>query len=72
MNMGASEDVTKKFIEFASYRGVIERTPISKIHSIDSDADGNPVYVVGRRHASLIVKALNDAGYEIVQREHRG
>lgn len=62
-----NEDDLKRLVEFGAYRGVIERTRISKTFSVESDDDGNAVYIVGRTHASAIVRALNEAGYEIVR-----
>ncbi len=62
-----TEDELKRLVEFGSYRGVIERTEISNVRSVSLDDGGGEVCVVGRRHANMIVRALNDAGYKIVR-----
>jgi hypothetical protein len=62
-----TEEDLNKLMEFGEYRGAIERTRISKVHSVESGEDGSLVYIVGRHHANAIVRALKDAGYSIVR-----
>jgi hypothetical protein len=61
------EDI-EKLKDFGSYRGAIERTRIPKMLFVESGDNGETVYIVGRRNASAIVRALHEAGYEIVRR----
>ncbi len=64
-----TEAEMEKLLEYAAYRGVIERTEVDRTQSVALNDAGEQIYVIGRGHATAIVRALDAAGYQIVRKQ---